>query len=119
MHVFWQALLRAFEDQLIRLTMGKTQNASFVPGVHTGKFTEEKCAIVKDAWVRWVIRSLPAVDVLSKVDYVLVDKGDGPGGGAIDKDEAPNVHNPRHMYIVNDISPNSVGDIVSYTVRIA
>ena len=58
-----------FEDQLIRLALGKTPNEVFNPGVHTGKLAEEKILTTRDAWVKFLSRTFPGVDVVDKTGY--------------------------------------------------
>ncbi len=71
-----KAFIRAFEDQLLRMAMGKAANVIFQPGVHTGKLTEDKVKTITDAWVRYVCRSLPGIDVAGQCRYIFTDGGD-------------------------------------------
>ena len=60
------------------MAMGKAANQSFSPGVHSRKLTADKARAITDSWVRFVCRSLPAVDVVEKTGYVFVEGGDAP-----------------------------------------
>jgi hypothetical protein len=71
-----QAFIRIFEDQVLRMAMGKAANQSFSPGVHSGKLNDEKVRTITDSWVRFICRSLPGVDVVEKSAYVFADGGD-------------------------------------------
>ncbi len=68
--------MRTFEDQLLRMAMGKAANQSSQPGVHTGKLTAEKAQTITESWVRYVSRTLPGVDVVRKANFVFVEGGD-------------------------------------------
>lgn len=72
-----EGLIREFEDQLTRLSMGKAPNVHFQPTVATGKMTEEKVLATKSAWARYLVRSFPGIDILGKCGYVL-DDDQGP-----------------------------------------
>ncbi len=59
--------------------MGKDCNQWFNPGIHTGKLTEDKIVATRDAWVRYLARSLPGCDIVDKTKYTFVA---GPGDAA-------------------------------------
>ncbi len=58
-----------FEIQLVRMAMGKLAAGSFSPEVHTGKLTEDKIAIIRDSWVRYLERKFPGKGIAALVSY--------------------------------------------------
>ncbi len=82
-----------FEDQLIRLALGKEANVHFSPGAATGKFIEEKAQKTKDAWVRHLVKALPGIDVLGKSGYTFKDDD----GSAVMVDEVPRGAKPIQL----------------------
>lgn len=84
-----KAYVRTFEDQLLRMAMGKAANQIFQPGVHSGKLTAEKVQTITESWVRYVSRSLPGVDVVQKANFVFVEGG---GASSVKPEEAANEH---------------------------
>jgi hypothetical protein len=81
-------LIRQFEDQLVRLAMGKAPNVHFNPGVTTGKLSTVKVEAARDAWVRHMVRSLPGVDIIGKTGYTFTANPDEPQ----EKEEEVNLH---------------------------
>ena len=65
-----QVYFRHFEDQLIRLAMGKPPNGHFIPGVDTGKLDADTIDDIMDKWILSVCRALSGIDILGLSGYV-------------------------------------------------
>ncbi len=80
-----QVFIQQFEDQLIRMALGKAANGHFSPNVHTGKLSSDKVVAIKDAWVKSMSRALSGVNIVDAAKYTFKEE---PGDDK-KEDEAP------------------------------
>jgi hypothetical protein len=82
--------IRAFEIMVIRMMLGKSATTTFIPGVSTGKMTEEKLLKVKDQWARWLQTTLHHMNVAEATGYVFIKIDDH--GAVVDLEEDRTLH---------------------------
>jgi hypothetical protein len=66
-----QACIRDFENQLVRLTLGKPPRKVFEPKVVTGRMTKEKIITCRDSWVKYVSKQLELNTLAADVSYTF------------------------------------------------